>query len=665
MHHALSTTAHQQICQQLLAIVPDFAQIYQEQWQWLHTLHAERLYERVAPQTLALLDGWLQIRLCETAGQAIVCVECCFADKNPQYLVDFFLTEVAFLTGDGQPQHSLFLKTKAQRLRQAVIEQVFIWIDGEARVETFFQNMTLQQAQQIDQLMITAGYYAQPYLQSALEQHQPIPLDVMMNFKHMCLINSVLGDNFLPVQHIMPDYDRLCLFAKQWLGARWFRVLKLLFPERFTLQQCIQMQDSLQRLLQLVDQHNTLLGFVLQVQPQHWSNDELLAKKHFLTLDVDWWLPEIGNQALFQSSRAVNWLYKQDAIVLDWISQHLSHTGVRYAVTACSFLDTRGVAPQVILLTLRHFQHVMVSLWLQRCRQLALQEGWFEHPDNQQFALYGQNGITANRRLISPSALYLQEWWQLLQLIHPDSQQILKQLYQPLSRIMQAYMQHVQEITHLLPIELLDFLEPRQQQDPAFFRCLQQHQLDVSQFRQRFYLQEPRQRQSLFSSYVCDYLETYLDTHPIVPKNVTWTGLFRQAVTWHQQMQRQNMLTQLVERVSTQHWAPLTQTERILWGEWSFEELHSIERIIQESQRFQHCLALSYSQRIVDGTYVAFHMRHRKNSQLAYTLGCHYRAGVFEFDQLELPRNQKADHTAIQIAERFVVRLNAQLHASR
>ncbi len=85
-----------------------------------------------------------------------------------------------------------------------------------------------------------------------------------------------------------------------------------------------------------------------------------------------------------------------------------------------------------------------------------------------------------------------------------------------------------------------------------------------------------------------------------------------------------------------------------------------MDRIIQESRSFHHCLAVSYSQKIIEGEYVAFHMSSPCYRQ-SLTLGCHLLDGQLRFDQLEYPNNHKAEQLLVTIAEQFIQWLNSHL----
>ena len=67
----------------------------------------------------------------------------------------------------------------------------------------------------------------------------------------------------------------------------------------------------------------------------------------------------------------------------DWISQNIQHSSIRVAVTALSYLDTQSYHPEIIVTTLKYFQHVAARLFIQSCYEYALQQHWFELEANQ------------------------------------------------------------------------------------------------------------------------------------------------------------------------------------------------------------------------------------------------------------------------------------------
>ena len=101
--------------------------------------------------------------------------------------------------------------------------------------------------------------------------------------------------------------------------------------------------------------------------------------------------------------------------------------------------------------------------------------------------------------------------------------------------------------------------------------------------------------------------------------------------------------------------------QKIYFEDWCYEELNSLKRIIQESVVFKHCLAMSYSQRIAEREYVAFHMTHIDDPTQEMTLGCFYKLGRLEFDQLRLPSNQIPEQQFHVKAMAFIQDVNQHL----
>ena len=94
---------------------------------------------------------------------------------------------------------------------------------------------------------------------------------------------------------------------------------------------------------------------------------------------------------------------------------------------------------------------------------------------------------------------------------------------------------------------------------------------------------------------------------------------------------------------------------------WKFEELNDLDMIIHESIRFKHCLALSYTERIAAGEYVAFHMTHLEDKNIHLTLGCFFKFDQLHFDQLRLPNNEIADKKTEREAQAFIDKVNQHL----
>src|SRR5690606_9766131 len=117
-------------------------------------------------------------------------------------------------------------------------------------------------------------------------------------------------------------------------------------------------------------------------------------------------------------------------------------------------------------------------------------------------------------------------------------------------------------------------------------------------------------------------------------------GLFIQAIAWHDQIQKQEIIARLKKDFALKDWKSLTNEANFYYFDWKFEELKNIDQIIEEARIFQNCLAASYAQRIIEGEYVAFHVSHAELST-PLLLGCHIHDQEIIFDQLEYPHNQK------------------------
>ena len=121
-------------------------------------------------------------------------------------------------------------------------------------------------------------------------------------------------------------------------------------------------------------------------------------------------------------------------------------------------------------------------------------------------------------------------------------------------------------------------------------------------------------------------------------------------------------MAKLKKEIQCCAWQAKSPMPMLKFSGWCFEEMTHLDRIIEESQNFKHCLALSYAKLMSEGQYVAFHMVSPHYAQ-QLTLGCHFRQGQLEFDQLEYPNNQKAEQLLVTIAEQFITWLNPQLPA--
>lgn len=661
-----------QMIQQLLRISESLNQLYQDQMQILGDIDAQNIFKLDQEKhQIGIANGLFELNFyspqaCATAKKHDL-LHCHFYDQGmrAEAIEHFILHEIQFLTGDMKPQHSLFLRNKAKHFRKLLIDQTYAWVNGRERVRIFLQNMSFVQAEVVDQLMICAQQYQQPLMLKYVQEQQPIPEQLLERLCEVFTLDVLAREQFLPLQALMESLDNLCCSASEFLPRAMQRIVGLIFEERFSLQDFINHQEDIQLLYRHAEQHSALLGFVRLMHRDYWQQDDSLAKANFLAADSVVWQEKVAELPIFASPRAVNWLFKQSSEVLDWLSGNIQHSSVRVAVTALSYVDCSRVHPQVILTTLMYFQFSAAQMFIHRCYFAAIKQNWFAHANNTGGEFKDLHGCFNEQRVaISPSILYLEEWMGLMDDVIGRDDQAVKHVYLRLSRIMQAYMQHLAQISQDLPTDVMPYIRVETQQDRDFLAILYRHHIQLRDFRQRFYLQDGAVRESIFDGYVRDYLADYFAQNKPVPKNTTWTSLFLQAVTWHEHIQKQEILAKLKKQLCDAHWTSMTPEKSYPFADWQFEELKDLDRIINESKVLHHCLAASYAQRVIEGEYVAFHMSKPQIDQ-HLTLGCYLRDGQLMFDQLEYAHNQKANVAEIQVATQFIEWLNAQLSSSK
>ena len=657
----LQIEQYQRIAKQLLRISKNLNQIYRDQMMVLGDLNAQNMFKiDQEQQCLEIANGMFSIKFhAPTQGQDA------FFERNFHYqqhqadeIEEFILQDVYFLTGDLKAQHSLYLRNKAQHFRQLLIEFSYRLVDARQRVADFFHHISLVQAEIVDHLMMKEKLYKVPIMMGYVLYQQPIPDAVMHLMQDIFSLEYICGDQILPLQPLQDSLDELCFSAAQFLTKAAYRIMVLSFEERFNLHEMIEYQSDLSLLYRHAVEHSHLLGFVRLMNREKWHRADLLSKQHFLIKDENIWQKKVAKLPLFDYPRAVNWLFKQSAEVVDWLSQNVQHSSVRVTVIALSYLDCSRIHPQVILATLQYFQYASARIFIYCCVAMANKEHWFEHPNNKRVVFKDQcESVDDHRIAISPSILYLDEWMGLMHDVIGDDDLAVKRVYQRLSRVIQAYLLHLHRVTEQMPADVMPYIRLDTQQDRGFLLALQRHKIQLNDFRRLFYLNDRHARESVFDAYVRDYLTEYFQNNQHVPKNVTWTGLFFQAVQWHEDIQKKEMIAKLQSRYGKVVWTAFSAMKSIELNEWCFTELNSIDAILEESRIFHHCLAASYTSRIVEGEYVAFHMSHRLQEQ-HLTLGCHIQGRTLIFDQLEYANNQKADIEDIQIAQCFISWMN-------
>lgn len=200
-----------------------------------------------------------------------------------------FLNEVHFLTGDLKAQHPLFLRSKAQQLRTLLIQQIYLWGDVAQRVQQVLHHLDLAQAQLIDQLMLDAYVYDGQVMQNLVLYQHSMPIAVLHFFQHLFRLDSIFGQEVLPLQPLMESYDDLCFSAAQFLDPAIFRIMSLSFKEQFNLNELIEHEDDIRLLYQHAQEQPHLLGFARLMNREIWQRSNLLSKQHFLTTSYGVW----------------------------------------------------------------------------------------------------------------------------------------------------------------------------------------------------------------------------------------------------------------------------------------------------------------------------------------------------------------------------------------
>ncbi len=657
---------HQHTARMLLQISPILNQIYLDQWHYLSEINAQNMLELDAEQhRLSLANGMLCLDF--SVEHPVIQRKYQYPDLNYDKLEHFILTEVPFFTGDLSAHHPTTIKTKAHVLRQTLIEQVFVWVDGENRVEQFLYNIQLPDAVAIDELLIEQNYYHDAHLTAFVQQGTTIPLAVEINLKHLCLVNSVQGEFFIQVNALVQHLDRLSYQANQFMPNSLLRLLEVRYKEQFILDQLLDEQRDFTLLAQHAAEVPHLLGYSRLAQRGHWQRQDLLSKQQFLSEQPGYWDEiQLRHFPLIHYSRTVNWLFRQPAMINDWLSQNINHPGAKVAVTALSFIDTASIAPQVILLTLKYFKQISARILLWECHHYAEKEQWFCQENLSAADI--ESHLTQNTQVVQTpiknSILYIEEWQNFLRQKNQQVPQTAKRVYSQLSRVMQAYMRFLQQICDKLPADLVRFIDPESHQHPELFQLLKQHHLKMDDFRHYFRhaIRPGQANHTVFDREVADYLIVSFQEGRHFSKNTSWNALYSQSCHWHHHLMLEDMIRQLKFRVSIDEWPRISPMEQMFFAGWRYQELHSLQQIIDESLHFKHCLAVSYAERIAEHQYVAFSMQHIQQADLKFTLGCVYQFGRLSFDQLRQMNNVIPDTYMINQAKDFIDELNDYLN---
>lgn len=201
---------------------------------------------------------------------------------HAEALEEFFLHEIYFLTGDRKPQHSLLLRSKAQKLKQLLLEYIYQCCGVEQRAEAFLQQITQVQAEITDHLMIKAKYYKTPILQNFRRKGVAIPKAVIEQFKTMFCFDLLMETEFLPVQNLMGSFYEFGYTATQFLDAPLYRIMSLNFVERFNLNDLQEHRADIELLYRHALEQPKMLVFLRLMHREVWQQPDILSKQHFV-----------------------------------------------------------------------------------------------------------------------------------------------------------------------------------------------------------------------------------------------------------------------------------------------------------------------------------------------------------------------------------------------
>ena len=150
----------------------------------------------------------------------------------------------------------------------------------------------------------------------------------------------------------MDSLDAFCFSAPEFLHPATFRIISLSFENRFNLQLNDHI-DDIRLLYRHAEEQSHLLGFVRLMNRDSWHRVICYPNAIFWKIIYLW--QKKSPNFLFDCHRVVNWLFKQPAEILDWLSSNIQHSSVRVAATALSFIDTHHIHPQIVLAYLAVF----------------------------------------------------------------------------------------------------------------------------------------------------------------------------------------------------------------------------------------------------------------------------------------------------------------------
>ena len=156
---------YQWVAKQLFRSSKALNEIFQDQLNIVTDLNAQNMF-RIDQErhSVYIANGLFQLQFSVPTSTPVLVqssiLSCDFNywGQKAELVEEFILHDLYFLTGDLKPQHSLFLRQKAQQFRQVLLDQVYLWIDGAERVSIFLKQLSLLQAEMIDQLDARCHY---------------------------------------------------------------------------------------------------------------------------------------------------------------------------------------------------------------------------------------------------------------------------------------------------------------------------------------------------------------------------------------------------------------------------------------------------------------------------------------------------------------------------
>nr|MBP8207568.1 hypothetical protein [Acinetobacter sp.] len=227
---------YQWVAKQLFRISKALNEIFQDQLNIVTDLNAQNMF-RIDQERYCvyIANGLFQLQFSAPTStpasvqSSILSCDFNYLGQKAELVEEFILHDLYFLTGDLKPQHSLFLRQKAQQFRQVLLDQVYLWVDGAERVSIFLKQLSLLQAEMIDHLLMKADFYQSTVLTDCVINETQVPEPIIQMLQEICSIQGVCADEFLPLQPLMECLDDFCFSAAQFLPRPMYRILALSF----------------------------------------------------------------------------------------------------------------------------------------------------------------------------------------------------------------------------------------------------------------------------------------------------------------------------------------------------------------------------------------------------------------------------------------------------